>query len=155
MVYFRKREDAINSIIAGFSTGFILAIRGGFRNAMRSGLIGGLFLAIIETVMIVWQQKARRDEIIAKNKEVKKIKGEIEKQYGRKIFSIFIYLMIKKTKKRTMMVWKHIQNQIHIILVELKFFIRQNNNIKTCTLKGKLIINISSFIYYRIINKHS
>ena len=26
MVYIRKREDAINSVIAGFSTGFILAI---------------------------------------------------------------------------------------------------------------------------------
>ena len=87
MVYIRKREDAINSVIAGFSTGFILAIRGGLRNALRSGLIGGLFLGIIETVMIVWQQKQRRDAIIQQNKEVKKMKGEIEKQYGRKLFS--------------------------------------------------------------------
>jgi len=86
MVYIRKREDAINSVIAGFSTGFILAIRGGLRNALRSGVIGGLFLGIIETVMIVYAQKQRRDQIIQQNKEVKKMKGDIEKQYGRKLF---------------------------------------------------------------------
>ena len=30
-VFLRKREDVLNGVIAGFSTGFILNIRGGFR----------------------------------------------------------------------------------------------------------------------------
>lgn len=96
MVYFRGREDAINSVVAGFSTGFILAIRGGFRNALKSGVFGGLFLAIIETVMIIWAQKQRRDAIIAQNNEVKKMKGEIEKQYGRKLFSKTLLINYRK-----------------------------------------------------------
>jgi import inner membrane translocase subunit TIM17 len=71
MVYIRSREDPMNSIIAGFSTGFILAIRGGLRNAVRSGIIGGLLLGIIEVVMGVYSQSQKRAQVEEINKQIK------------------------------------------------------------------------------------
>lgn len=82
MVYLRQREDPINSVAAGFTTGFILAIRGGFRNAMRSAIIGGLFLGIIEGLMVIHGQWQKRKQILEENKQIEKYKREIERAYG-------------------------------------------------------------------------
>jgi import inner membrane translocase subunit TIM17 len=71
MVYIRSREDPMNSVIAGFSTGFILAIRGGLRNAMRSGIIGGLLLGIIEIMMSFYNQSIKRQQIDMVNQQIK------------------------------------------------------------------------------------
>ena len=76
MVYLRQREDPINSVVAGFTTGFVLAIRGGLRNAMRSGIIGGLFLGIIEVIMVFYQQYERRKLLIEENKKIDNFKKE-------------------------------------------------------------------------------
>jgi import inner membrane translocase subunit TIM17 len=84
MVYLRQREDPINSVIAGFSTGFVLAIRGGLRNAFRSALIGGLFLGIIEGIMVILQQYQKRTQIIQENSAVIKYKKDMERTYGYK-----------------------------------------------------------------------
>lgn len=84
MVYLRQREDPINSVIAGFTTGFVLAIRGGLRNACRSAVIGGLFLGIIEGIMVMHQQYQKRKQIIDENAMVNKYRKEMEKQYGYK-----------------------------------------------------------------------
>lgn len=84
MVYFRQKEDPINSIIAGCSTGFVLAIRGGFRNACRSGIIGGIFLSIIEGIMVINQQWQKRKMIVEENKQIDKYRKQMEKQYGYK-----------------------------------------------------------------------
>ena len=80
MVYFRGREDPVNSIIAGFSTGFVLAIRGGFRNAVRSGIVGGLLLGIIEIMMVMYGQKAKREEVEAVNKQIMQYKREMARR---------------------------------------------------------------------------
>jgi import inner membrane translocase subunit TIM17 len=80
MVYIRSREDPMNSIIAGFSTGFILAIRGGFRNAMRSGIIGGLLLGIIEIMMGVYNQSAKRQQIDMTNKQIRQFYDQQRKK---------------------------------------------------------------------------
>jgi import inner membrane translocase subunit TIM17 len=87
MVLIRQREDPINSVIAGFTTGFVLAIRGGLRNAMRSAIIGGLFLGIIEGIMVVHQQWQKRKQILEENKVIEKYKKDIEKAYGIKFNS--------------------------------------------------------------------
>jgi import inner membrane translocase subunit TIM17 len=84
MVYIRQREDPINSVIAGFSTGFVLAIRGGFRNAFRSAIIGGLFLGIIEGMMVMHQQYQKRSQVQEEIKMVSKYRREMEKQHGYK-----------------------------------------------------------------------
>jgi len=42
------REDMMNSVIAGGTTGFVLAARQGIPVAMVSGAIGALLLALIE-----------------------------------------------------------------------------------------------------------
>jgi import inner membrane translocase subunit TIM17 len=82
MVRIRQKEDPINSIIAGFSTGFILAIRGGLRTACRNALIGGIFLTIIEGLMIMYQQSQKRTQIIEENKMYNKYKRDMERQHG-------------------------------------------------------------------------
>lgn len=80
MVYIRQREDPVNSIIAGFTTGFILAIRGGVRNAIRSAIIGGLFLGIIEGMMVIHQQYQKRAQLHEEMKAISHYKRQFEKQ---------------------------------------------------------------------------
>eukprot|EP00301_Raphidiophrys_heterophryoidea_P021809 c6123_g1_i1.p1 GENE.c6123_g1_i1~~c6123_g1_i1.p1 ORF type:complete len:234 (-),score=73.89 c6123_g1_i1:144-755(-) len=47
-VYLRGKEDPYNAIASGFCTGAALAARGGMGAAMRSGVVGGVLLALIE-----------------------------------------------------------------------------------------------------------
>lgn len=82
MVQIRQKEDPFNSIIAGFSTGFVLAIRGGVRTAMRNALVGGIFLTIIESLMIVWHQHQKKNQIIEENKMFNRYKRDMERQHG-------------------------------------------------------------------------
>ncbi|XP_018473010.1 mitochondrial import inner membrane translocase subunit TIM17-2 [Raphanus sativus] len=48
MVYLRQKEDPWNSIIAGAATGGFLSMRQGPNAAVRSALVGGVLLALIE-----------------------------------------------------------------------------------------------------------
>eukprot|EP01094_Clydonella_sp_ATCC50884_P012696 TRINITY_DN23000_c0_g1_i1.p2 TRINITY_DN23000_c0_g1~~TRINITY_DN23000_c0_g1_i1.p2 ORF type:complete len:156 (+),score=22.75 TRINITY_DN23000_c0_g1_i1:119-586(+) len=48
--YVRKTEDPWNAIASGFVTGGILAARGGPKAALRSAIVGGIILGIIEGV---------------------------------------------------------------------------------------------------------
>ena len=47
-IFYRQREDPVNSITAGALTGGVLAARGGPGAVMRGGIIGGIILAMIE-----------------------------------------------------------------------------------------------------------
>jgi import inner membrane translocase subunit TIM17 len=47
-IYYRRREDAWNSIAAGALTGGVLAARGGPTAIIRNAIIGGVLLAVIE-----------------------------------------------------------------------------------------------------------
>lgn len=48
LVYARQKEDPWNSILAGATTGGILAMRQGLRASARSAAFGGVVLALIE-----------------------------------------------------------------------------------------------------------
>lgn len=92
MIAIREREDPINSIVGGFSTGFILAIRGmffinigGFRSAFRNGMIGGVFLGIMEMIMVVQQQMYKRNQLAEEKKQTDNQIKEFERLYGVKI----------------------------------------------------------------------
>jgi len=52
----RKKEDPYNAIIAGFFTGGSLAIRGGRRAALTSGIGCAVLLGVIEGVGIGFQR---------------------------------------------------------------------------------------------------
>lgn len=54
LVHFRRKEDPWNSIISGAATGGILAARNGLPAMAGSALIGGVLLAIIEGVGILF-----------------------------------------------------------------------------------------------------
>ncbi|XP_037809039.1 mitochondrial import inner membrane translocase subunit Tim17-A isoform X2 [Lucilia sericata] len=54
LVHFRKKEDPWNSIISGFATGGILAARNGIPAMAGSAIIGGVLLALIEGVGILF-----------------------------------------------------------------------------------------------------
>eukprot|EP01111_Echinosteliopsis_oligospora_P009637 TRINITY_DN285_c0_g1_i1.p1 TRINITY_DN285_c0_g1~~TRINITY_DN285_c0_g1_i1.p1 ORF type:complete len:168 (+),score=63.50 TRINITY_DN285_c0_g1_i1:188-691(+) len=45
---YRHKEDIWNPVGSGFLTGAVLAARGGFKASMRSGIAGGILLALIE-----------------------------------------------------------------------------------------------------------
>ena len=53
LIKYRGKESALNPIIAGAVTGFVLAIRSGLTNAIKNGLIGGMILALIEGASIL------------------------------------------------------------------------------------------------------
>ncbi|KAL9651669.1 hypothetical protein ABK040_001613 [Willaertia magna] len=53
LMYYRGKEDFMNSIISGFLTGGILAIRGGWKATLRSAAFGGIFLGMIEGVGVL------------------------------------------------------------------------------------------------------
>jgi import inner membrane translocase subunit TIM17 len=54
LVHFRKKEDPWNSIISGAATGGILAARNGLPAMAGSAVIGGVLLALIEGVGILF-----------------------------------------------------------------------------------------------------
>lgn len=54
LVHFRKKEDPWNSIISGAATGGILAARNGVAAMTGSAIIGGVLLALIEGVGILF-----------------------------------------------------------------------------------------------------
>lgn len=54
LVHFRRKEDPWNSIISGAATGGILAARNGLPAMAGSAVIGGVLLAIIEGVGILF-----------------------------------------------------------------------------------------------------
>lgn len=56
--YARKKDDYWNAIASGAATGGLLALRGGWRVASKQALIGGILLAIIEGVMVVFSRRA-------------------------------------------------------------------------------------------------
>lgn len=78
--YIRKKNDPLNSIIAGFSTGFILSIRSGIKSAIKNGLTGCFVLTTIETLVMLSQQYQRRILIIQENKTLLHIKKQYEKK---------------------------------------------------------------------------
>lgn len=55
-LYVRGQEDPFNAIIAGAATGGFLQLRSGLRPAMRSAMVGGVLLAIIEGLNITLQK---------------------------------------------------------------------------------------------------
>nr|QBH73033.1 mitochondrial import inner membrane translocase subunit tim17 [Orthoderella ornata] len=54
LVHFRRKEDPWNSIISGAATGGILAARNGVPAMAGSAIIGGVLLALIEGVGILF-----------------------------------------------------------------------------------------------------
>ena len=54
LVHFRKKEDPWNSIISGAATGGILAARNGLPAMAGSAVIGGVLLALIEGIGILF-----------------------------------------------------------------------------------------------------
>lgn len=54
LVHFRQKEDPWNSIVSGAATGGILAARNGVAAMAGSAIIGGVLLALIEGVGILF-----------------------------------------------------------------------------------------------------
>ena len=79
MVYFRGKEDAINSIVGGAATGFILAIRGGVRKAIFPAIFGGVFLGVIELVGALFIAYQKKQEVIMTNKQMNMFKSQMDR----------------------------------------------------------------------------
>ncbi|KAL7667496.1 hypothetical protein ACOME3_010685 [Neoechinorhynchus agilis] len=56
VVYIRQKEDPWNSIIAGAATGGIIAVRQGTSMMVSSAVVGGILLAAIEGVGILFNR---------------------------------------------------------------------------------------------------
>lgn len=64
LMHVREKEDPWNAICSGAFTGATLAARAGVRTAATQGLIGGVFLALIEglsLVMTKWMSKRTQE----------------------------------------------------------------------------------------------
>jgi mitochondrial import inner membrane translocase subunit TIM17 len=51
-IFYRQKEDPLNSITAGALTGGVLAARGGSGAIIRGSIVGGIILAMIEGIGI-------------------------------------------------------------------------------------------------------
>ena len=76
--------QSLNSVVAGFSTGYVLAIRGGFRRALSSGIFGGVFLAVIELLMKIHTQYSKRKQVQDENKQINEMQREMKRAYAMK-----------------------------------------------------------------------
>mmetsp|Transcript_39122 Transcript_39122/g.44619 ORF Transcript_39122/g.44619 Transcript_39122/m.44619 type:complete len:220 (+) Transcript_39122:144-803(+) len=59
--YFRQKEDPWNSIISGATTGGILAARAGPREMASAAIVGGVLLALIEGMGIMFTKWSSRE----------------------------------------------------------------------------------------------
>jgi len=79
MVYLRGKEDPINSIVGGAATGFLLSVRGGVRRAIPHGIMGGVFLGVIEVASLLFSSYQKRQEVIMANKQLNEMKRQMER----------------------------------------------------------------------------
>ncbi|XP_061187647.1 mitochondrial import inner membrane translocase subunit Tim17-A-like [Saccostrea echinata] len=56
--HIRGKEDPWNSIMSGFTTGFILALPNGYAAATGSGIVGGILLGMIEGISLMMNRWA-------------------------------------------------------------------------------------------------
>ena len=54
MMHYRQTDDPYNAVAAGFITGGILQIRSGPQSAFKNACIGGIMLALIEGVGVMF-----------------------------------------------------------------------------------------------------
>lgn len=59
----RHKEDPYNAIMAGFLTGGVLAIRGGMKASLRSAIVGGIFIGIMEGAAIFVQNMVAKSQM--------------------------------------------------------------------------------------------
>ncbi|KAL4488881.1 hypothetical protein ABPG72_005668 [Tetrahymena utriculariae] len=65
LIHYRQVEDNWNKVAGGFITGAMLSIRGGYRQALQQGIIGGIFLgcfSFVEIAMMKFQRRAQLEQ---------------------------------------------------------------------------------------------
>jgi import inner membrane translocase subunit TIM17 len=66
-VYLRQKEDPWNSIIAGASAGGLLSLRRGLRAVVRSAVVGGALLAMVEGIGILTKRAMAAEQAEQQN----------------------------------------------------------------------------------------
>eukprot|EP00828_Plagiopyla_frontata_P007893 TRINITY_DN1382_c0_g1_i1.p2 TRINITY_DN1382_c0_g1~~TRINITY_DN1382_c0_g1_i1.p2 ORF type:complete len:199 (+),score=34.97 TRINITY_DN1382_c0_g1_i1:240-836(+) len=62
MIHLRKKQDYLNSVVSGFTTGWILAIRSGWRVACRNAFVGSVIMGCIQMVEVgIMKQKKKME----------------------------------------------------------------------------------------------
>lgn len=54
LIHYRQVDDPFNAICAGFTTGGVLAMRGGASQCFKQALAGGVIMCLIEGVSILF-----------------------------------------------------------------------------------------------------
>lgn len=82
----RKREDAINPILAGTITGGLLAFRGGGVSMIKNAAIGGGILALMEiSGLVMYMVQLRRLQRQAETHQQLEAERERERERTRRI----------------------------------------------------------------------
>lgn len=84
LIYLRQRDDPLNAIAGGVFTGGLLAIRGGLNIALKNAIFGGLILAIIEGVGVIFTAVQAQNRT-AQLAEQQKAQMEMYRQMGMNI----------------------------------------------------------------------
>jgi import inner membrane translocase subunit TIM17 len=83
MIALRKKEDAINQIVAGAITGGLLAFRSGARVALKNAVFGGMMLGSIVIVEKVVMKMQKKEELEMQKQMVEKQNREQRRQIAK------------------------------------------------------------------------
>ena len=79
LIKLRHKDDSINSIVGGFTTGYMLSCRGGWRSALSNGIIGAIMLGAIEFLQVINSYQT--------TKQVNQIQGKLSERFSTQIES--------------------------------------------------------------------
>lgn len=83
MIALRKKEDALNQIVAGAITGGLLAFRSGARVALKNAVFGGMMLGSIVIVEKVVMKMQKKEELEMQKQMVEKQNREQRRQIAK------------------------------------------------------------------------
>ena len=79
LIKLRHKDDSINSIVGGFTTGYMLSCRGGWKCALSNGIIGAIMLGAIELLQVINSYQT--------TKQVNQIQNKLSERFTNKMES--------------------------------------------------------------------
>ena len=78
LIKLRHKDDSLNAIVGGFTTGYLLSCRGGWRSGLNNGIVGALILGAIEALQVINSYQTA--------KQVNRIQNNLSDKFSEKFY---------------------------------------------------------------------